>query len=74
MTHEDLKNRFKFHPANTLAEQEAHEHVREACFELAEELDASLPEGREKIEAIKCLEESMFWSNAAIARARGDDE
>jgi hypothetical protein len=43
--------------------------VRQACRRLADELNAKLPEGREKSLAITHLEEVMFWGNAAIARS-----
>jgi hypothetical protein len=65
----DLQNRFRFHPADTKGKQDAHEHVREQCRRLAENLNELLPEGREKSLAVTNLEQAMFWSNAALARA-----
>jgi hypothetical protein len=68
MAPEDIANRFAFHPAATPERGEAHTNVREACRRLADELNETLPEGREKSLAITHLEEVMFWGNAAIAR------
>lgn len=68
MDTKDLENRFAFHPATTEKRRESHEHVREAALNLAKFLNDVVPEGREKSLAITHLEETMFWSNAAIAR------
>lgn len=70
MTTEDIANRFRFHPAITPGRQDAHEAVRTDCRELAEALNALLPEGREKSLAITNLEQTMFWANAAVARQK----
>jgi hypothetical protein len=67
----DLKNRFKFHPADAV-KAKRHETVRDACFELSLELDSLVPEGREKLLAITHLEEVMMWANAGIARQPKD--
>jgi len=64
----DLENRFKFHPTNTEEKQNAHTSVRTKCLKLALELNAVIPDGREKSLAITHLEEAMFWSNAGLAR------
>ncbi len=69
MTPEDITNRFGFHAATTIEKQVAHSSARFACLDLANTLNKGLPEGREKSLAITKLEEVMFWSNAAIARA-----
>lgn len=66
---EDLERRFAFHPADTPVKRDAHELVRTRHLQLANELDATIPDGREKSLAITALEQSMMWSNAAIARA-----
>jgi hypothetical protein len=70
MIKSELDSRFKFHPADTQVKKDSHEAVRNQCLELAEFLDGLLPEGREKSLAITNLEQVMFWSNAAIARAK----
>lgn len=63
----DLVNRFKFHPA-TPTTGPLHDLVRQLHLELAEKLQGICPPGRELSTAITKLEESMMWSNAAIAR------
>lgn len=70
MAPEDIENRFAFHTATTPERQAAHEAVRTDCGELAEALNALLPDGREKALAITNLEQAMFWSNAAVARQK----
>lgn len=64
----DIAVRFAFHPANTEHRRNAHGLVRALCKALADSLNGTIPEGREKALAITHLEEVMFWSNAAIAR------
>lgn len=66
----DISNRFTFHPATPENGKGAiHEAIRDLCGKLAHQLNETLPEGREKSLAITHLEEVMFWSNAAVARA-----
>lgn len=65
----DIAHRFSFHPADTPELRSLHEQVRGACRALAVELDALLLDGREKSLAITNLESTMFWANAAVARA-----
>jgi hypothetical protein len=72
MQSDDIAHRFAFHAASTQEKRDEHTSVRQACRRLADELNASLPEGREKALAVTKLEEVMFWSNAALARA-GED-
>lgn len=68
MDSNDLDNRFKYHkPDPTTAEN--HQQIRTACLYLADELNAALPEGREKSLAMTNLEQTMFWANAALARS-----
>jgi hypothetical protein len=64
----DIENRFAFHPATTEEKRNEHGSVRIACKDLADFINAKVPEGREKALAITHLEETMFWANAAIAR------
>lgn len=66
----DIANRFAFHAATTQEKRDEHTSVRQTCRRLADDLNERLPEGREKSLAITHLEEVMFWSNAAIARAQ----
>jgi hypothetical protein len=65
---EDIRRRFAFHPADATTGPQ-HDQVRDACYDLAEELNDLLPDGREKSLAITNLEQTMMWANAAIARA-----
>lgn len=65
---DDLPIRFGYHPANSQWKAEGHQALREACLQLAEELNARLTEGREKALALTKIEEAMFWANAALAR------
>lgn len=46
--------------------------IRGACLELAELIDETVEDGREKALALTKLEEVMFWANASIARWEGD--
>lgn len=68
MDNDDIGNRFKFHPATPTTGPQ-HDSVRGECMALAYTLNALLPDGREKSLAITHLEETMMWSNAAIARS-----
>ena len=63
----DVISRFEFRPptADTIP---AFETVRAAVIDLARKFDELLPECREKALAITQLEQTHFWSNAAIAR------
>lgn len=67
MDNEEIVSRFQFHPANEVTGA-MHDRVRALCSALALQLNASLPESREKSLAITKLEETLMWSNAAIAR------
>jgi len=64
----DLKNRFAYHAPKDDVVKHDHRNVRRMHYQLADELDAILPEGREKALVFTKLEESMMWANAAIAR------
>lgn len=68
-TSQDLEHRFDHHPPITEDRKLAHESVRSACLDLAEQLDNLVPDGREKALAITNLEQTMFWANAALARS-----
>lgn len=64
----DLENRFKYHHPLTEDRVQAHERVRNMCYNLALAFSYRLPDGREKSLVLTKIEEVMFWANAAIAR------
>ena len=64
---EDIDRRFTYHAPDRI-KVSRHEQIRDACKEMAYELNSQLPDGREKSLAITHLEEVMMWANAAIAR------
>jgi hypothetical protein len=65
---QEIETRFAYHPPSSDEIAGAHESVREVCVTLARVLNYMLPEGREKSLAITHLEDTMMWSNKAIAR------
>lgn len=67
MSPEDLNNRFDYHAPDD-ARKRDHEDVRQTVKVAASNLNAMLPECREKSLVMTHLEEAMFWANAAIAR------
>lgn len=72
LTEADLDRRFNFHAATTAEKRDDHTSVRRNCRDLADVLNYTLPDGREKSLAITHLEEVMFWGNAALARDNDD--
>lgn len=68
MDSRDIEHRFAFHAATTDEKRDAHTSVRQQCRQLADALNAQLPEGREKAVVMTKLEEVMFWANASLAR------
>jgi hypothetical protein len=72
MSPEDIGHRFAFHAASRQEKRNEHASARQSCWQLADQLNELLPEGREKALAITKLEEVMFWANAAIARSLDD--
>lgn len=71
MDPKDIENRFAFHAAATQEKRDEHTSVRQQCRQLADSLNQTLPEGREKAVVMTKLEEAMFWANASIARNGG---
>ncbi|MFB7424753.1 hypothetical protein ACFC0K_15920 [Streptomyces hydrogenans] len=65
---EEIDRRFGYHPADTPERVAEHGEVRSACRTLALVLN-ELPPGRESALAMTLCEQSMFWANAALARA-----
>lgn len=70
MAPEDIEHRFAFHAATTDEKRDAHTSIRQACRRLADHINDTCPDGREKSLAITAIEEAMFWGNAALARQR----
>jgi hypothetical protein len=68
MLPEDIEHRFAFHAATTDEKRDAHTSVRQACRRLADHINETCPDGREKSLAVTAIEEAMFWGNAALAR------
>lgn len=64
----DIEHRFAFHAATTDEKRDAHTSVRQACRRLADHINETCPDGREKSTAVTKLEEAMYWANAALAR------
>ncbi|WP_424862114.1 DUF7681 family protein [Streptomyces sp. MMS24-I29] len=64
----DIEHRFAFHAATTDEKRDAHGSIRQACRRLADHIDETCPDGREKSLAVTAIEEAMFWGNAALAR------
>lgn len=64
-----LLDRFVYHPPKSKERVADHEIARSAVISLVLRLDSLLPEGRDKDIAMQKLEETLMWSNAAIARA-----
>lgn len=67
MDHADLDNRFTYHPP-TDGQPAVYEQIRARAKDLAEFIDYSTPDSREKSLAITALEEAVMWGNAAVAR------
>ena len=65
---DDLDVRFGQPPQATQVSLNIHADVRNRCRVLADFINVTVPDGREKSLAITNLEQAMFWANAAIAR------
>lgn len=64
---DNLKNRFTYH-APKEGQPQKYEAIRAKALELAELLNESCPDSREKSLAVTSLEEAVMWANASIAR------
>lgn len=64
---DDLKKRFTYH-APKEGQPQKYEAIRAKALELAELLNESCPDSREKSLAVTSLEEAVMWANASIAR------
>lgn len=67
MDNADIINRFTYHPAK---EDQVPRYVllRSHAFDLAQTINTSCPDSREKSLALTALEESVMWAISAIAR------
>ena len=64
---QDLLKRFTYH-APKEGQAMKYEDIRNKARLLAEFIDDTCPDSREKSLAITALEEAVMWANAAIAR------
>lgn len=69
----EIERRFTYHAPVTSDRATAHATLRGACAGLAAQIADLCPTGREQALAMTKLEETMFWANAAIARAGSGD-
>lgn len=67
MNHDDLVNRFTYHPPQG-DQPDLFQTIRQIALAFAIALNEMVPESREKSLAITKLEEVVFWANAGIAR------
>ena len=63
----DIDNRFKYH-APKEGQPAKYTAIRDKAKELAELVNESCPDSREKSLAITAIEEASMWANASIAR------
>ena len=69
MDQTDLEQRFTYHPPDPSKGQPGrYDSIREEGLALAEHINLTCPESREKSLAITNLEQAVMWANAAIAR------
>lgn len=71
MSTETIARNFTYH-APTDDQAVLYGEIRAKARELAEMVDVSCPDSREKSLAMTKLEESVMWANASIARSGGD--
>lgn len=67
MTLAEIRDRFTYHPPSTEGVKR-HEALSTNFASLAEVVDETCPDGREKSLAMTKLEEAKFWASAAVAR------
>lgn len=62
----EIIRRLGYHPVTEVTKP-IFEANRASYIELANQIDESLPESREKSLALTALQESLMWANAAVA-------
>lgn len=67
MTQEQLDNNFKYH-APQGDQTDRYQAIRDQAKELAELINKTCPESREKSLAMTNIEQGVMWANASIAR------
>jgi hypothetical protein len=63
----NLKNNFTYHPPKE-GQPAKYEAIRNKAHELAELIQESCPDSRERSLALTKTEEAVMWANASIAR------
>ena len=66
-SHEDLQNRFTFHPVRDERKAAKYGDIRATAHRFALLVNEA-PECRETSLALTAIEEAVMWANAAIAR------
>lgn len=67
ITKEEIEKRFTYHPPKD-GQPAKYKALRAKAKELAELIIETVPASREQSEAITCLETSVMFANAGIAR------
>lgn len=66
-TEEEIDNIFDYHPPKK-GQSEIYETIREKAKEFAKLINRICPDSKEKSISFTCIENSVFWANASIAR------
>lgn len=69
----ELRQRFTYHPPKDKTEIARYEVLRQHAYLFACVINDFCPPGYERDEAVKNVEQSVMWANAALAR-RGEKE
>lgn len=63
---EQILTRFRYHPATPVTGPK-HDRTRDVFLSMARYILAEIPPGRHQSLALTALQESLMWSNVAIA-------
>lgn len=66
-TPEEIRDRFSYHPPSDEGVKR-HSNLTDAFCLVAEAIEESVPEGREKAVAFTHLETAKMWASAGVAR------